>query len=130
EVPLDASAELLLDRQAILQKRRTKSPQPLLEDALHPLALPLVRTGEGVRLLIQVVNRSGPARQSPISWIEPLQVVDVAHQVAPAPLMHTRIVMVGRVEVADEHSVEGVAEDFIDHVFDPPTPQKVLGARG
>src|SRR5690606_2397830 len=68
EVPLDASAELLLDRQAILQKRRTKSPQPLLEDALHPLALPLVRTGEGVRLLIQVVNRSGPARQSPISW--------------------------------------------------------------
>ncbi len=55
--------------------------------------------------------------QPEIVGVEDAQVVDVPQQMCPAALVGAVIVMVGSIEVADQHASKLIAQDLVHHGF-------------
>jgi hypothetical protein len=51
--------------------------------------------------------------------VEGLKVVDVPEQMDPAPLLQTRIMVVGSMEITDQHPLEQLAQYLIHHLLVP-----------
>ena len=77
-----------------------------LQLLLGPLSLPCLGMGEALGRRVNVMDCRRPPGQLPVLGVEGLQVVDVPQQVHPAPLLQSRVVMTGGIEVADQHPTE------------------------
>ena len=66
-----------------------------------------------------------PPGQLPVFGVEDLQVVDVPQQVHPASLLQSRVVMIGGIEVADQHPTEGLIQHLVHHLLVAATPQEI-----
>ena len=51
--------------------------------------------------------------------------MDVPQQMGPAPLLQARVVVIGGVEITDQHPAEGGVQHFIHHPFIPTPTQEV-----
>ena len=51
--------------------------------------------------------------------------MDVPKQMGPASLFQTGVVIVGSIEIADQHPVEGLAQHLVHHLFVPPPADEV-----
>ncbi len=81
--------------------------------------------GESRGLAVELVDGGGPPGQWRIIGVEGLQVVDVAQQVSPAALLGAVVVVIGGIEVADQHAGEGLVQYLVYHSFVPATAQEV-----
>ena len=89
-------------------------------------AAPLgLRMGAGFGPVVNLVDGVGPLRQWRVIGVEGSQVVDVPHQMNPAALLGAVVMVVGSVEIADQHTGEGVAQSFIHHFLVATPPQEV-----
>ena len=75
--------------------------------------------GEGGRLTVELVDGVSPLGQPVIIpviiGVECAQVVDVPQQVGPTALLGAVVMVIGGVEVADQHASELIAQDLIHH---------------
>ena len=60
--------------------------------------------GLGFSLAVELVDGVSPLRQPVVLGVECAQVVDVPQQVGPAALLGAIIMVVGSVEIADQHA--------------------------
>ena len=81
--------------------------------------------GEGFGLLVELVDGVRPLDQREIVGVEDAPVVDVSQQMCPAALLGAVIVVVGGIEVADQHPGKLIAQDLIHHGFAASPPQEV-----
>ena len=130
DVALDAPAQLGLGCRAVIQEGTADGQQALFPGLLCGAPLLFLGMGEGFGLSVEPVDGFGPLGQLAVIGVEALQVVDVPQQVGPAPLFGAVVMVVGGVEIADQHPREPVAEDFIHHRLASATPQEVaVGGR-
>ena len=61
-------------------------------------------SGVGFSLAVELVDGVSPLRQPVVLGVECAQVVDVPQQVGPAALLGAIIMVVGSVEIADQHA--------------------------
>ncbi len=84
--------------------------------------------GEGGRLTVELVDGVSPLGQPVIIGVECAQVVDVPQQVGPTALLGAVVMVIGGVEVADQHASELIAQDLIHHgLAAAPTQEVALG---
>src|SRR5450755_1840438 len=106
--------------------RLAELPQALLEGVLlrHAKLLLLSWRQRGIRwllrpsesLVIESLDVRGPGLQRLILGEVFLELMQVAGEMHPATLMQALMDVVARVEIAAQHSLEGLAEQFFDHV--------------
>ena len=68
----------------------------------------------------------GAAHLASVIGVEGAQVVDVSQQMGPAALLGTVVVVVGGVEVADQHASKPLAQDFTTTAL--PRPRRLGGS--
>ena len=78
--------------------------------------------------VVNPVDGVGPPGQWRSIGVEGALVMDVPQQVGPAPLLGAVIMVVGGVEIADQHSGERLAQRFVHHRLAPTPPQEVACA--
>ena len=81
--------------------------------------------GEVLRQFPQPVDVRRPSGQLLVLGVRGPKVVDVPQQVCPAALLGARVMIVGGVEVTDQHSAEGLAQRLVHHLLVPAPPQEV-----
>lgn len=81
--------------------------------------------GKSHRLPVELVYRASPPGQPVILRVEDTQVVDVPQQMGPAALVGTVVVVIGSVEVADQHAGKLLAQDLIHHGLATSPAQEV-----
>ena len=94
---------------------RTNSPVPGGVSGRCPSPGPVVEPPHSV----------GPLRQHCILRVQRLQLVDVPQQVGPAPLLQSRVVVVGGVEVACQNPAKLLAQRLVHHLSAPAPAQEV-----
>ena len=94
---------LPLDRQGVVKEGAAPGQQFPLQLQLGQTAFPCLGMGEALGLGVEVVHCRGPSGQLGVFGVERLQVMDVPEQMGPTPLLRTRIVVIGSVEIADQH---------------------------
>ena len=122
DMVLHAAAQPGLRRGRIIQVGTAQCQQASFQGQLGGAPRLLCRVGEGFGLLVELVDRLGPRE---IVGVEDAPVVDVPQQMGPAALLGAVIMVVGRVEVADQHASKLIAQDLIHHGFAPSPSQEV-----
>ena len=122
DVALDAPAQLGLGCRAVIQEGTADGQQALFPGLLCSAPLLFLGMGKGFGLSVEPVDGFGPLGQLTVIGVEALQVVDVPQQMGPAPLFGAVVMVVGSIEIADQHPREPVAEDFIHHRLAAATP--------
>ena len=79
---------------------------------------------------IELMDCRGPLGQRGVLGVERHQVVDIPQQVGPAPLLGAIVMVVGGVEIADQHSGERLAQRLVHHRLAPTPPQEVAFGGG
>ena len=75
----------------------------------------LLGMGEGFGPVVNPVDRFGPLCEWRVIRVEGSQVVDVPQQVDPAVLLGAVVVVIGSVEIADQHTGELFAQHLVHH---------------
>ena len=82
----------------------------------------------GRGLAVELVDRVSPLCQPVVLGVADTQIVDVPQRVCPAALFGAVEVVVGGIEVADHHTGEFLAYDFIDRgLASTPSQEVPLG---
>ena len=72
--------------------------------------------------MVELVDGLRPLGQPEIIGVEDAEGVNVPQQVGPAALLGTVIVVLGGVEVADQHAGKLIAQDLVHHGFAAASP--------
>jgi len=117
--------ELALYGQRVVHEGTAERQQLFLQAVLLLAANPGIRVGDQASVIIDGPDRYSPLGKADVLGIELAQVVDIPQQVGPAALVQPRVMIIGRVEVADQHPAEVLTEHFVHHAFAPAPPYKV-----
>ena len=123
-MPLYPSAELALDRQRGFQEGTAQRQQPFFQDQLPLVQRPPPGRRPSPAPGVEPLHPMGPLGQSPIFRVQRLQFVDVPQQVGPTPLLQSRVVVVGSVEVAHQNPAKLFSQRLVHHLPAPAPAQK------
>ena len=110
-----------------IRRHRLPLPGPGRRDGTPAVSAPIA-AGPAAVAVLGDGQSSWPPRppgQLPVFGVQRLQVVDVPQQVHPAPLLQSRVVMIGSIEVADQHPTEGLIQHLVHHLLVAASPQEI-----